>query len=223
MRVSALQVNGEMICLQVLPEMTGRELKQQVKEVQLSDEGTRRTTGVEILIGDRLLDNDELVGDAGLAPDTVVSVVFKPNFVRCSNTRAIANFDSEMDLNLLLAVEIPDGEIQISEKAFQHCEQLAKLTIPNSVTRIGNYAFERCTSLVNLAIPNSVTRIDLCAFASCSSLGFASCCSFCVGCCFCRGKCVCHLSGYAVATLAAHSTNWAKHDVEGDTRSGQCL
>ena len=98
-RLSALLVNGEMICLDVSPEMKGKELKKLIKEGQSWDEVTLKTTGVEIVVGDRLLCNDEKVSDAGLA-DLVVSAVFKPNTVSCSNKDALASCDCDIDPEL---------------------------------------------------------------------------------------------------------------------------
>lgn len=78
MRLSALHVNGEMTCLEVMRETTGREIEQQIKEGQLWDDDTRRTTEVKlVIVGERLLGSDETVADAGLTADAVVNVVFK--------------------------------------------------------------------------------------------------------------------------------------------------
>ena len=52
-RILALQVNGEEISLQVTPETTGADLQSQIKDKQLWDETARRTTAVEIVVGDR--------------------------------------------------------------------------------------------------------------------------------------------------------------------------
>ena len=79
--------------LEVTPETTGWTLKQQIKERQPWDELTRSTTSlsVEIIVGNNhLLANDAKVWavcdpwEAGIAEDTVVTVVFKPNVVICS-------------------------------------------------------------------------------------------------------------------------------------------
>ena len=76
-KISALQPSGEVMVLEVTPEMTGKELKQQIKERKPWDELTRSTTGVEVIVGDnQLLDSDV---DVGIAEDTVVSLVFKSN------------------------------------------------------------------------------------------------------------------------------------------------
>ena len=169
--ISALQPNGEVMVLEVMPETTGRALKQQIKNQTSWDELTRNTTGVEIIVGDdQLLGNDVTVLEAGIAEDSVVSVVFKPNKVICCYLNALAGLGGIADPDLLLVVEIPDEETEIRAVAFFGQSTLAKLTIPDSVTHIGNRAFVGCSSLVSLTIPNSVTHIGDGAFADCSSL-----------------------------------------------------
>ena len=158
-RLSALRANGERIDLEVTSEMTGRELKRQIRELQTWDEFTRRTTVVELVLGERLLGNDETVTDAGLTADAVVSVVFKPNTVRCSNRDAIASFCGEFDSELFLMVEIPGHDTQISARAFAECEWLAEVTIPDSVTHIDKYAFHSCEGMAKVTMPDSVIHI----------------------------------------------------------------
>ena len=87
-RISVLLPSGESRVLEVMPEMTGRQLKQKIKEGEPCDEITRNTTDVEIIVnGNQLLANDAKLLDAGIARDTVVSVVFRPNMmvVVCCN------------------------------------------------------------------------------------------------------------------------------------------
>ena len=170
-RISALQPSGEILLLEVTPETTGKELKQQIKDKQRWDELTHKTTGVEIIVGhNHLLADDVEVLDAGIAEYTVVTVVFKPNKVICSNKDTIASLGRNVDLELPLVVEVPDNETDIPHDAFMECKTLAKLTIPNTVTHIGESAFHSCTSWSDLTIPNSVTHIGEHAFAGCISL-----------------------------------------------------
>ena len=170
-RISAVQPNGEILVLEVTPETTGRLLKQQIKDGQHWDELTRCTTSVEIIVGENhFLANDAKVLDAGIAEDTVFTVVFKPNKVICSNKDTITSLGGMVDLQLLLVVEIPHDETQICESAFNRCGTLAHLIIPDSVTRIEDGAFRCSSSLVNLTIPDSVTHIGDAAFADCSAL-----------------------------------------------------
>ena len=122
-KISALQPSGEVLVLEVTPETTGRLLKQQIKEGQHWDELTRRTTSVEIIVGDNhLLANDSKVLDVGIAEDTRVTVVFRPNKVICSNKDEIVNLGGIVDSELLLVVEIPNGETHILEDASYECE-----------------------------------------------------------------------------------------------------
>ena len=153
-KVSALQPNGDILVLEVMPGITGFELKQQIKEKKPWDELTRSTTAVEIIVGDnQLLANDANVLDAGITGDSVVSVVFNPNVVICGNQDVITSLGGIVDSDLLLAFVIPNDEAQIHASAFAGCRTLAKLTIPDSVTHIGDCAFDACSSLVNLTIP----------------------------------------------------------------------
>ena len=122
----------------LLEVTTGQELKQQIKERKPWDELTRSTTGVKVIVGDtELLANDAKVLDAGIAEDTVVSVVFKPNKAICANKDAIASLCGIVGSDLLLAIEIPNTETQVHQSAFEDCQTLAKVTVPDSVTRIG--------------------------------------------------------------------------------------
>ena len=173
MRISARQVNGKELCLDVRPETTGEELQQQIKELagRTWDEATRRTTVVAIALGDRLLGNDETVADAvDGAADAVVNVVFKENTVKCLDKYSIPHLSSEVDSELLLVVEIPSAKTAIPVNAFGGCRRLGKLRIPDTVTHIRDYAFQNCSSLASVTISNSVRHIGDGAFWNCSSL-----------------------------------------------------
>ena len=164
-RISARQPSGESTVLEVTPETTGCELKQQIKLRENWDDLTSSTTSVEIVLEDnQLLANDAKVLDCGIAEDSAVTVVFKSNRVVCTNKDAITSFGGILDSELLLVVEIPNDQAQIVEHAFEGCRNLARLTIPNSVTQIGACAFADCSSLVDLTIPDSVTHIGPNAF-----------------------------------------------------------
>ena len=163
----SFMLNGESFVLEVVPEMTGLELKQQVKKQQSWDK--EATVLTELLIGEgKFLENDKTVADAGLSPDSHVTVIFKENIARCSDQHELAG--CEIDLESLIALEIPTNVTEITAGAFQMCRMLAKLTIPDSVTHVGDYAFAACSSLVSMSIPQSVTHIGRSAFECCSSL-----------------------------------------------------
>ena len=70
----------------------------------------------------------------------------------------------------LTSITIPNSVTSIGNSAFINCLGLTSITIPNSVTRIGEYAFDGCSGLTNITIPNSVTSIGNYAFQSCSGL-----------------------------------------------------
>ena len=107
MRVSFQQLNGDVTVLEVMPSITGRELKERIKEYQLwEDELTRETTRVDILMGSRLLANDETAADACLSPESDVTVVLKPNAVTCSHKGEFDQFGDELDLESAFVVEI---------------------------------------------------------------------------------------------------------------------
>ena len=64
----------------------------------------------------------------------LLSVVFKPNKVICSNKDAVAILGGIVDSELLLVVQILNDETHILEHAFDGCDTVAKVTIPDSVT-----------------------------------------------------------------------------------------
>ena len=141
-KISALQPSGEMLVLEVAPEITGRELKQQIKLRQNWDDVTSSTTSVEVVLEDnQLLANEAKVLEAAIAEDAVVSVVFKPNKVICSNKDAFTSLGGIVDSEVLYVVEVPDDETHIREDAFYSCNTVAKVTIPDSVTHIGTVPF----------------------------------------------------------------------------------
>ena len=73
-----MQLTGETICLEVTPDMTLWSLKEHLKEQLWEDEPTRRTTRVDLVIGDsKLIGNDGMVADAGLSADSDVTLICK--------------------------------------------------------------------------------------------------------------------------------------------------
>lgn len=65
---------------------------------------------------------------------------------------------------------IPEGVVEISNKAFSCCEHLTQVVIPNTVSHIGNLAFLACVRLSCVNIPNSVISIGAGAFTNCRFL-----------------------------------------------------
>ena len=167
-RIRIEPFNGETLDLDVVPEMTMGEVKEEIKQVRTwEDDVTRDTTVVDLLVGDKKLTNDETVAEVGLSEDSKVSAVFRPNVAHCSNKRG---FGPDIDPEVLSIVKIPDSETGIGDYAFDGCELVAKVIIPRSVTHIGEAAFSGCSSLVSVNIPDSVTQIGDDAFSACGSL-----------------------------------------------------
>ena len=69
-------------------------------------------------------------------------------------------------------VKIPDGVVDIWDRAFLGCGKLPRVTIPNGVTNIGYKAFAYCSGLVGIVIPPSVMKIGNSAFAGCNGLAY---------------------------------------------------
>ena len=58
----------------------------------------------------------------------------------------------------------------ISDKAFNGCTALEKITLPDTLTAIGSEAFSGCTVLKEITIPDSVTEISEKTFNGCTAL-----------------------------------------------------
>jgi len=72
---------------------------------------------------------------------------------------------------MLEAVELCEGLLEIGKKAFMECVVLTKITIPSSVIIIHESAFEKCSGLYNLKFfEGSLREIGDCAFNHCISL-----------------------------------------------------
>ena len=67
-------------------------------------------------------------------------------------------------------VIIPDGVVEIGNRAFHNCHNLKRIVIPYGVTKIGDGAFDCCFNLTSIIIPDSVTEIGECAFSWCTDL-----------------------------------------------------
>ena len=65
---------------------------------------------------------------------------------------------------------IPEGIVEISDRAFFCCTGLTSLTIPEAVTTIGDNSFRACTGLKSIDLPESLTKIGKSCFYECSNL-----------------------------------------------------
>ena len=84
-RISVDQLNGETLEIEVVPEMTMREVKRQLKKMHLwEDELTRDTTVVEVIVEDKKVANEETIAELGLSAESKITALFKQNVVRCS-------------------------------------------------------------------------------------------------------------------------------------------
>ena len=77
---------------------------------------------------------------------------------------------TDVVIESLLSITLPDSIISIGEAAFCRCESLESIILPDSITSIGNYAFYECTSLRSITLPHSITSIGEQAFWECTSL-----------------------------------------------------
>ena len=67
----------------------------------------------------------------------------------------------------IVSLTIPEGIVEIGEKAFEKCSELTTINIPDSVTRIRFGAFLSCSRLKEITIPNSIKTIEAGTFMSC--------------------------------------------------------
>ena len=67
-------------------------------------------------------------------------------------------------------IEIPNGVIEIGERAFVFCKLINTVKIPDSVKRVEGFAFGGCESLKYMSIPQGVISIGEWAFSGCVSL-----------------------------------------------------
>ena len=168
MRISVAQLNGQTLALEVLPEMTIRQVKQMIKGMGMwQDELSRDTTVVQLMLGDKTVSSFVTVAQAGLCEESKLSAVFKPNVGQWSN---VDGFSPDVHLDALVIAKILDSETEIVPWAFSYADLLAKVIIPATVTHIGAYAFYGCGCLTNVNIPDSVIYMGDEIFYGCSSL-----------------------------------------------------
>ena len=67
-------------------------------------------------------------------------------------------------------VELPEGLIEIKDRAFADVLTLRSVTFPQTLKKIGMYSFLYCERLETIDIPNAVTLLGNCAFEGCYSL-----------------------------------------------------
>lgn len=67
-------------------------------------------------------------------------------------------------------VVIPEGVVEINNRAFDGCIKLKECKLPNSIKRIGICAFQNCESLQFITVPSKVTEISNQVFDGCAQL-----------------------------------------------------
>ena len=67
-------------------------------------------------------------------------------------------------------VEVVDGSVGITGRAFYRCASLKSVTIPETVRDVGGYAFDSCSSLEEVVLPASLETIGTYAFNMCGGL-----------------------------------------------------
>lgn len=60
--------------------------------------------------------------------------------------------------------------VEISDMAFQSCENLQSVLISKGITRIGDHAFAKCHNLKKISLPDSLHSIESYSFYDCTSL-----------------------------------------------------
>lgn len=61
---------------------------------------------------------------------------------------------------------------QITNRAFQECQEITSIFIPNTITHIGELAFNSCGNLKKIIIPDTIEYIGVDAFRKCDRLKF---------------------------------------------------
>ena len=72
----------------------------------------------------------------------------------------------------ITAVSLPDGLIEIGDRAFMYCRDLTGITLPESLRAIGNEAFYGCDNVAftTFTIPAGVTQVGYNIISNCSNL-----------------------------------------------------
>ena len=169
MQLPVEQLNGQTVSVEVVPEMTVKQVKKEIKSISVWEDGVvPETVSVELFLAGQQLKDDETVVDLGLTAESSLLVIFRPNLVRCSNKQGLLG--THVDPQALVVVEVPESETRIESEAFFACQSVAQVTMPDSVESIGDRAFCGCGSLRRVAIPGSVKQIGVAAFLDCSAL-----------------------------------------------------
>ena len=67
-------------------------------------------------------------------------------------------------------IDLPDGLLQIGDRAFLGCEGLEQIHLPDTLTELGQECFKECTKLQEISIPAGVKTVPQQAFQACKEL-----------------------------------------------------
>ncbi|CAK9083656.1 unnamed protein product [Durusdinium trenchii] len=164
--VRVRQMSGSTNSFEATPDMSVRALKRQLRFSHPTlDDFSKRLTTLELIRGDRKLENDKTLEELQIEKEEVLDAVFSIAPVQCAKKD-----ESPCDLEDLRFVSIPSGVTEIEDNAFENCPFLISVLIPETVTEIGEAAFRDCICLERIEIPNTVTDIGEQAFANCLSM-----------------------------------------------------
>lgn len=100
---------------------------------------------------------------------TGASNLYFVDFSHCTNLTylyiegtAVTNIDLSNCLSL----------INLTNDAFNSCENLVSIKLPENLQAIGNYAFAWCTNLTNIELPSSIESVANYAFDGCTNLTY---------------------------------------------------
>ena len=124
-------LEGGVLTVQVTPTNTIQELKRMLLSKKQADPIDHKILTAEILVDGALVHCDsQTLEAAGLSDaEFEVTVVYSRNEVEAATKEAIY-------AKSLVQVNIPASLVEISARAFEHCQQVVRVAIPQSVTAI---------------------------------------------------------------------------------------
>ena len=180
-------LGGEVVTVYASSEMSVVEFKQLTLETLFEDEFTRRVTSLQLVLGERSLEDSKTLHEESVTTDAVLLAVLGTRMVECVRKEALDEVSGGVILKIpdgtsvifngafayctsLVHVALPESVAEIRKGAFAGCSGLMRLDLGTSLTRIASEAFLGCASLLHLTIPESVTEIGGRAFWGCTSL-----------------------------------------------------
>jgi len=143
MNFNAELLNGRRIAIPIPLNMTIRELKEELKDFQPTDETAKMLSAVDIIVeGEQLNDLEAIVSETIPTVGVHVQVVFSmpPPILCIMKELAGCNVEDLRD------VRVPFPQTRIPTNGFEGCHALLRVDIADSVTQLGNFAFRDCSS-----------------------------------------------------------------------------